>query len=223
MIYSESAKFFAEDIIRDYFTVGVRYSLIDMGGAGGDLVSNILSFVPDYAFDVTVVDNDKTELSKNKTASVKLFADASSVPVPDKKFDLTIVRYVMPWNVWDKQINILREIKRITKGCAIIQHCGPVNERADEWRSRLDNALNKSGIDKLKRDNYFFATESQMENLFKKEDVKFFIKQSRVVHGFTDVFAERFDLNPGEKSTVEKALGDMNYLGQTTWLLDFKA
>lgn len=82
-------------------------------------------------------------------------ADLTKIPLEDNGVDIGMARYVLVWNDSEKQQAILKEISRIIKNFAIIQHAGADNENPDDWRKNTNELL--SGIiPKIKRSGHFF-------------------------------------------------------------------
>jgi ubiquinone/menaquinone biosynthesis C-methylase UbiE len=221
LLYAESAELFA-NIIKNYFKVGEKYTLADLGSAGGELMGNILSRLPDYIFDVTAIDVSETSIEINKIAKNKTVADLTTIPCKDKEFDLSIMRYVLQWNQLGDQAKIIKEIARVTRGIAIVQHGGADHINNEKWRNASKQMFSHQALSKLHRNFYFFSSCEEVEKIFKENNLAFERIQYRKVDGFSDVFIERFNLTEEESELVREILGNFNYIMQTAWILYFR-
>jgi hypothetical protein len=217
LVYSESADLFSQEI-KKYFKPG-NYNLVDLGGHRGEFLNDILLKLPEYTFDSTVVDiNDGIDKDVN---AKKLQIDIRNTPFTDKSIDITIVRYVLAWNSLLNQKEILKEIARITKGIAIIQHQGSMNEDPLRLQNALHTVFN-GDIPKLKRDNCLFTESILVETRMNELGIEYEKIQNRMVKGLSDIFIERFSLSEHEAQKTKDILHDCDYIIQTTWVLKFK-
>lgn len=220
VFYGESADFFAQTITNN-LSPG-SYSMADFGGAGGELCRNILNKLPRYTFKVDVFDTDTKALARNKVASRFFETDLASVPAENKSYDLTIMRYVLQWNLLNEQKSIISEIARVTRGLAVIQHCGPIEEEKDEWRAASENMINDTGIDHMKRKNYFYSSREEVETIFRELAVPYKCIQYRRIENYADIFVERYGLDDTDAKKVRDAIANKNHIMQVAWVLDFR-
>ena len=154
--YGESVQYFSE-LIKNKLTPG-NYEVADVGSFKGELLNNLIDKLPEYHFDVVAIDRDRQALADNKNTNNKLVANLDRIPLQDKSVDIAIARYVLVWNKVDKQKEIIKEIARVIKEFAIIQHSGSDEEYPDEWRKRISILFNGKEIPKLKRETHFFSS-----------------------------------------------------------------
>jgi len=216
-IYGESARFFS-DIIRSRFPADKKYSLLDIGSAKGELLSEMLEYLPEYEFDITATDTNSGVINENP-AKNKVVADAESLPVNDHDIDIVLMRYVLQFNSLNSQENILREIQRVTKGVSIIQHGGADNVDSNNWRNRVDQMFHSSELLPLKRDGIFYSSQNEVESLMNKNNIHYERIQSRRIEGLSQAFIERYSLDNDQIELIKRMLGDKDYIMQTTWII----
>lgn len=221
IFYGESAAFFAHTIKENLKPAS--YTFADFGGAGGGLCANILALLPEYTFSVDVFDTDTNALARNSVATNKHETDLAHVSVKDKSFDLSIMRYVLQWNLLSEQKSIISEIARVTKGIAIIQHCGPEEAPKDTWRAASEHMINETGIERMMRRNYFYSSRAEVEEIFTELGISYTRVQYRRIDNYADIFVERYGLTDTEATRIREAVGEEhNYLMQMAWVLDFR-
>ena len=216
MFYGESADLFSSEIKR-YLKPG-NYFLADLGGHKGELLADILQKLPEYNFDSTIIDIN--EGIEEKLSAKKIIADITKIPFHDKSIDIVVVRYVLAWNSLEKQKEILKEISRITKGIAIIQHQGS----SDENPQGLQNASDKlfdGEIPILKRVGYLFTEPSRIESWMQELGIRYERIQQRKIDGLSELFIEKFSLSDIEAQKTRDILAGNDYILQTTWVLKF--
>jgi len=218
-IYEESAEYFADIIKSKLSDKNKTYKLADLGSFKGELLGNILEKLHDYKFNTIAVDINKEALKENSSAQKKIIATLDKITLEDKSVDVAICRYVLQWNNQQKQQEILKEISRITKGFAIIQHAGADNENSDKWRERIDDLLDGEENPKLKRTSYYFSSRSEIENWMQENKINFERLMERRIEDASNIFIERYNLNDEESLKTKEILGDKNYIIQTTWLV----
>lgn len=214
--YAKSASLFA-DIIRRNLSCG-KYRLLDFGGHRGELLGDILSLLPEYNLDSTII--DKVEGIDSNVRANKIVGDIINNPVSDKDADIVIMRYVFPWDKYENQKLILKEVKRVCRGIAIIQHQGA----PDSNPKPLQDASLKlwSGvIPVLKRDNGFFTEASQIEKWMKDLEINFDKIEEKYIENVSDLFSEKFDLNDAETKLAKEILNGCDGITVTTWLIKF--
>lgn len=216
-IYGESAKFFSE-IIRSKFVVGEKYSLLDIGSAKGELVSEMLGYLPEYEFGITATDTNPDAINGNP-AKNKIVADAESLPIDDKSIDVVLMRYVLQFNSLNSQENILREVQRVTKEIAIVQHGGADCVDSESWRSSVDQIFHSPELTPLNRDGILFSSQDEVESMMDKNNIRYERIQSRRIEGLSQAFIERYSLNEDQVKLIKNMLGDKDYIMQTTWII----
>ncbi len=220
-LYGESAHTVAQviqNLIPLTQDVNSKYEFADLGSFKGELLNSVLAELPNYNFHTTAVDINETALRENN-ADQKIIATLDRLPIKESSQDVVLARYILAWNNPEEQKDILKEISRITKGVAIVQHAGADSEVSDEWRTSLNNLLDGQAVPKLKREGHFFSSRNEIEKWLEDNNIKFKRLIERKVDNFSDVFTERFNLNEEEIKTMKGVLGDKNYIIQTTWLI----
>ena len=217
-MYAETAKFFA-DKIRDRLPVRENpYTIADIGAFQGELLGNIISLLPEYKFKTTAIDINADALLNNK-ANQKTNADVNNIPLPDQSVDIAIMRYVLQFNSIQKQREIIREIARIIKSFALIEHVGADIEETEEWRDRMDKLFRGQDVPKLLRTGYFFSSRAEIEAWFKQGNINFERLKDKKINNAMDVYIERYDLDKGEAEKAINIMGDKNYFRQTDWVI----
>ncbi len=218
--YAESPVLFAQ-IVKENIKPG-NYKMADLGGAGGGLCGNLVNLLNDYQFEIDAYDVDTDSLKENKVAKHTYHADLANLPAESRYYDISIMRYVLQWNTIEDQRKIIKEVARITKGIAIIQHCGPQDSNKNEWRANSDGFINGSGISRITRKDYLYTSPTEVEEIFKENNINYKQVQYRRIDAYIDIFIERYDLTEEESNLVRTMVADKNYIFQTTWLLDFR-
>ncbi|HLD38358.1 hypothetical protein A2996_02190 [Candidatus Campbellbacteria bacterium RIFCSPLOWO2_01_FULL_34_15] len=219
LIYGESSKLFS-DIIKNEFKKG-KYTLLDIGSHKGELLRDLMLNLTEYDFNTTAIDLDNLDLNKN-IADYKIISDAKQIPLENKKFDITISRYVLAWNSLEDQIKIISEIKRLTKGIAIIQHQGADKKNPDELQIS-SHKLFSGIVELLERKDFYFSTEAEIEGILKKENIKYKIIQSRKINGLAELLIEKYSLQDNDAKKTKETLKNSDYIIQSTFILDFRS
>lgn len=215
--YAETQKIFANEI-RKQLTPNKEYTIADLGSFRGELLGQLSKELSEYRFKTIAVDINKSALEGNP-ASVKILADAGRLPFEDKSIDVEVARFLLQWNSWKNQQNILREIVRTTKQFAIVEHAGSANEDSDEWRKRIASLFNGIKIPKLKRSGYFFSSREEIERFMRQSGIYFERIREKVITNVTDIYTERYNLNPTENTMAKEILGDKDFFVQTDWII----
>lgn len=215
--YAESAPFFAEEI-RKLLESG-EYTLADIGTYKGELLTEILKLLPEYKFKTIGVDINKEALEENKVVGEKVVCDARKLPFADKSIDIVIVRYMLQWNNSEAQKDILKEIARVIKRFAIIEHNGPDNGDEELWRKNSDRLLSGDEVSKMKRLNYFFASEAEVERWMSESGIEYKVLRSRKTPGLSNIYIERYLLDDKEAETARNILEGTDYVAQVDWLI----
>jgi len=216
-LYGQSAEFFA-NIIREKLTPDREYKLADLGCYGGELLQNILDFLPEYQFNTIGIDCEKN-LANNKSAEEKIVADLEQIPLADKSVDVAISRYTLAWNNAEKQKEILKETSRIVHDFAIIQHAGADGENSDAWRAKFDDLFDGNEVPSCKRVGYYFSSREEIEKWMNENKIEFKRIAERRVEAVSNVFIERWALNETDSEKTRHVLSDKDYIIQTTWLI----
>lgn len=218
-LYGESAEYFADVIKNKLSDKNKTYKLADLGSFKGELLGNVLDKLPDYKFNTIAVDINEEALKENSSVQEKIITTLDKSTLKDKSMDVVLCRYVLAWNNQKKQQKILKEIARIVKGFAIIQHAGADVGNSDGWRKKIDDLLDGEEIPKLKRVGHYFSSRNEIEDWMKENKINFERLMERRIENLSDVFIERYNLNKKESKKTKGILGDKNYIIQTTWLV----
>ncbi len=217
LFYGESADLFAT-IIKSELVPGA-YTLADLGGNKGEFLSQMLAKLPEYIFESSVIDsNPGIEASLN---AQKVEGDVLRNGLKEKSIDIAVVRYSLSWNTFNKQKDFLAEISRICKGIAIIQHQGYGDTQLTEQHKAFSKIFDGS-IPELRRSDYFPTNPSQVESWMTGLDIRFKKIQDRKIDGISNLFIEKYKLNEREAQLLKVTLGNLDYLMQTAWVLDFR-
>lgn len=217
-MYAESANLFA-DIIKKSIPVGDECSMVDLGSHKGIFLKDLLGELPEYRFHTIAVDINGEDLADNP-ADEKINSDLSHVNIPDKSVDIVVCRYVLAWNSLEVQKEIISEMKRIGSGLGIIQHQGAESENPVPLQNAAQN-LFSGVVPKLKREDFFFSTPNQVEEILAGQEIQFERIQNRVVFGLSDLLIEKYGLSEQDAEVVKNILKDTDYVNQTTWVLKF--
>jgi ubiquinone/menaquinone biosynthesis C-methylase UbiE len=219
LVYGESANLFS-DVIKKEYKNNKKYNLLDLGSHKGEFLQDLLTKLPEYDFNTTAVEFNNFDLEQN-IADNKILSDVKKIPTEDKKFDITISRYVLAWNSLDNQRKIISEMKRLTKGIVILQHQGADNDNPEELQNS-SRELFSGVVPTLKRDEFYFSTEKELENILKEDNIKYKIIQDRKIEGLAELLIEKYSLSEEDSIKVKNILEDSNYIVQSTFILDFR-
>ncbi len=221
-MYSESATYFA-DIIRNLLKPQEQpYEMLDVGSFKGELLQKILQELGDeYNFHTIGIDKDEVFFDGNKVVDSKINGDISEMPIKDKSVDVAIVRYVLQWNSAERQKQILRELDRVCREFAIIQHAGADRENTEVWQERMHHMV-FGGLPKVSRPEGYFSSPSEIEEWMEEAGIHFQKLQDRKIEKVSSVFAEKYKLNEEETKQAEEILGDTDSIQQTTWIIGNK-
>lgn len=219
LLYSESAKFFAE-LIKDNLSPRTEpYKLLDVGSFKGELLKNIIAELDNhYKLNTTGIDINEKALGENNILDNKVVADLAAMPFEDDSFDLSEARYVLVWNSPERQRDILREINRVSNELAIIQHAGADDLNTTVWQEKMHSLLH-GGVEKLLRPESYFSSADEIEGWMKDLGIKFKRVQHRRVDKVSQVFIERYKLDKEGTNKTLQILGDKDYIFQTTWII----
>jgi hypothetical protein len=214
--YKDSVPLYA-GIIRKNLSPG-KYSVADYGGHKGELLSELVSTLPEYDFQPIIV--DKVNGLEPGLNFKKIVGDIIGNSLPDKSIDLVIMRYVLPWDAFDNQKLILNEVKRVCKEFAIIQHQGAPSDNP----TPLQNASKKlwSGVIlTLKRDYGFFTESSQIEKWMQELGMNYDKVEERYVTTLSEMFIEKFNLSQVDADMTKNILNGCDGITITTWIIRF--
>jgi hypothetical protein len=218
LFYGDSAELFAK-IIKDNLLPG-KYTLADLSGHKGELLNDILNKLNQYDFDAVIIDKIPGLDNENIKAK-KIVNNIINNEIPDKSIDIVIMRYVLPWDKYENQTLILKEVRRICRGIAIIQHQGAPDENP-EFLQKASLKLWSGIIPSLKRDSGFFTEAKQIENWMSQLNIQFHKAEQKYITSLSEMFIEKFKLNDHEAKTVKEILRNCDGITITTWLLKFK-
>lgn len=221
-MYAETAEFFADEIRKRLSPRKEPYILADVGSFQGELLDELLKKMSGYKFQTTALDINEVALEKNQVAGQKIVADAEKMPFADKSIDVVIVRNMLQWNSAEKQKRILKEIARMVKKFALVEHVGADTVDTDGWRARADDLLDGEEVPKMKRGEHFFSSKDEVEEWLQQSGITFERIKDRRIDNAADVYIERFGLNDAEARETRNILGDKNYILQTDWIINPK-
>jgi ubiquinone/menaquinone biosynthesis C-methylase UbiE len=216
-IYGESAVLFANVIKSKVKPEGV-HSLVDIGSAKGELLTEILRLLPEYSFDVTATDTNAAAIKENTTPK-KIVADAESLPIENNSIDIAVMRYVLQFNSLDSQGAILEEISRVIKEIGIVQHAGSDNDDPQGWRDKVGQIFSSDKLPQINRSGMFYSSAEEIESLMNKGDLQYEKIQSKRINGLSEAFIERYSLDKGQVELLKSMLGNKDYIIQTTWII----
>lgn len=216
-MYGETAGFFSEEI-KNRLVPDKEYVLADVGAFKGELLDNIISKLPDFKFKTVALDINNKALEENR-ADTKIAGVAEQLPFADKSVDVLMMRYVLQWNNPEKQKKIIKEIPRVIKDFALIEHIGSGNDDPILWRKNMDNLLGGDRVPKLKRAEQFFSSRDEIEKWMAEEGVKFERLNEQRIDNPSDAFIERYNLTLEEGKAVREILGDNDYEIKTDWIV----
>lgn len=217
LFYGESASLFAK-IIRTNYKPG-KYTLADLGGHKGELLADILKELPEYEFDSIIIDR-VPGLDNGNIKARKVVGDIVNSEITDRSIDIVIMRYVLPWDEYDRQKLIIQEAQRICRGITIIQHQGAPD---DNPRLLQDASLKLwSGIvPVLKRDYGFFTEAGQVEKWMDELNIKYEKIDHKYIETLSEMFIEKYKLNENDANKTKEVLRGCDGITITTWVLKF--
>ena len=219
-LYAETADFISNIIRNKVGSQKENLKILDVGTHKGELISDISNnLAPDYQLEVTGVDLNEDALAENKAVSDKIISDATNLQLKDNLFDISIIRYVLQWNNFEKQKEIIKEILRVTNGLILIEHAGPNDEDVISWRNNMSNLLSNNHVPKIMRENYFFSSKNEIESFLMKNNINFERLRDRRIEKVSNAFIERYNLSEEESLLVRKILDDKDYIYQTDWII----
>lgn len=217
-IFGESAQMFSDIIKERLGAEGGNYRMADFGSHKGELLENICKLLPEFNFHAIGIDLENN-LKENKAAQEKISADLGNIPMEDKSVDVGFARYVLHWNNLKEQEQILKEIARIVKDFAIVQHVGADNESPAQWRGRVDDLLDGKEIPKLERHGHFFSSSQEVEKILIENNIPFEKVLEVRVNNLSETLSQRFSLDKNEKQLAQKMLKGNDYIIQSTWII----
>jgi ubiquinone/menaquinone biosynthesis C-methylase UbiE len=217
LVYKESASLFSS-LIRECLPQG-NYEMADLGSHKGGFLKDLTELLPEYKFHTIAVDVNEDDLKVN-IADQKIQSSLLQLSIENKSIDVTLARYVIAWNTLEQQKEILKEISRITKRIAIIQHQGANSNNPTELQNASIELFN-GVVPLLKRENFFFSTSAQLEEYMRELNIKFKNVQHQNVKGLSDILIEKYKLSENDIQKVKQILKNSDYVDQTTWVLEF--
>ena len=212
--YKDSVPLFTK-LIRKNVKPG-KYSLADLGGHKGELLSELISALPEYDFQSVII--DKVSGLEPGIKIEKINHDIIGNPLPDKSTDLVIMRYVLPWDAYENQKLILNEVKRVCRNMAIIQHQGAPSDNPKPLQE-ASKVLWSGAVPTLKRDYGFFTESSQIEKWMNELGMNFEKIEERYVETLSEMFIEKFSLSAEEAEMTKKILDGCDGITITTWVI----
>lgn len=216
LVYRGSASLFSE-IIQSKLEKG-EYSLADLGSHRGEFLKDLTKLLPGYTLKTIAIDINVDDLEHNN-ADRKIVSDLSKLQLADKAVDITVCRYALAWNNIETQKEILKEIKRVTKRIAVIQHQG-ANSIDPKGLQDASMKLFNGVIHQLKRDQFYFSTTEEVEKIMQELGIRFERIQIKEVSGLSDVFADKYNLSEVENNTVREILKGSDYVTLSAWVLE---
>lgn len=217
-IFGESAELFADIIKKRLGANSGTFRLADFGSHYGELLENVCKLLPEYNLQTVGIDLE-SNLRENKAAQEKVSANLAHIPMGDKSVDFGFARYILHWNNPEKQKQILKEIARIVKDFAIIQHVGADSENPAQWRDKVDDLLDGKEISKLERHGHFFTSSQELEKWMTESGIPFERVSEIRVENLSETLCQRFSLDKNEKQTAKTILASNDYIMQTTWII----
>ena len=159
--YNETPLVFSEEI-KKRLSPDKEYIIADIGSFKGELMDKLLELVPGYKFRTIAVDINQDALNNN-VLQEKIVSSADSLPFENGSIDIEISRFLLQWNYWERQKQIVREIVRTVKEFALIEHGGADNNDTDNWREKMDMLFEGVEVPKLKRGEHFFHPEMKLK------------------------------------------------------------
>ncbi len=218
-LYVQSAENFAEIIKGKIPAREEPYLLADLGGHKGELLENLLAILPEYHFDTVTVDVNEDALAENTATQMKIIGSLDHLPLGNASVDLAMARYVLPWNDEMGQRKILKEISRVVKSFAIVEHAGADNEEPAVWREHIEDLFDGEEVSKLKRGTNLFSSRKEVEQWMQEDGIKFERVAEKRVEKVSNVFIEKWVLDPEESQKTRDILGDKDYIIQTRWVI----
>jgi len=194
-------------------------TLADLGSFKGELLSEISSRLKDQGYSIKTVAVDRiSDVLESNPADIKVIGELDKIPAKSNSIDFAIMRYVLVWNPAEVQKSILKEAIRVTKGGAVIQHAGPKEADAEDWRAKFNFIFYEGNIPKLRRNSYcYFSSRDEIESWMTESGIKFSRLDEKVIPKLSESFVERFNLSSNDEKSLKEVLGDKDYIVRTTW------
>lgn len=219
-IYGESDSYFAQIIRQRLPVTEEQYHMGDFGSFKGELLHNVCKNLQcaGYTIKTTALDRSETAL-QNNPAHEKIVTSLTRTPLDNGSFDMSICRYALAWNSLEEQGNILSELSRVNKHFAIVQHVGADVQDSEAWRERINYLLSGKDIPRLNRENHYFSSLEEIEDLMRQRDIRFERLEEKRIEKVSQVFIERYSLNQQESELAKKIMADKDYIVRSTWLI----
>jgi ubiquinone/menaquinone biosynthesis C-methylase UbiE len=216
--YGNTAQLFAQQI-NNHLKNDRPYVLLDAGSSRGELLGGLLAELPDFIFETIAIDINDKILLENKPAKRKIVASLDNIPLADKSVDVTIARYILQWNYFERQKNILKELSRVTKEFVLVEHSGADSQTPDKWRQAYTSLFSGDKVVKMKREEQFYSSRLELESLMEEMGIKFEKLQERKIDNPSDIFITRYRLDSEEAQLTKQILGEYDYFIQTDWII----
>lgn len=218
-LYGDSELYYA-DIIKEELTKRDKpYTFLDIGSYDGGFLKKVINALPEYNIETVATDINQKELVKN-FAGKKVVASAEKLPLADESVDVATMRYVLHLNDKEKQEEILKEIHRVIKRYAIIEHAGADNEETDEWKKVIHGFYESKDIPEFKRTEFYFSSRNEIEALMDKNKIPFDRVMEKKVNNLSDTFITRFNMSEDSAKKTKERLAGKDHITRTIWLIN---
>lgn len=218
-LYGNSELYYADIIKKELTKRDKPYTFLDIGSYDGGFFKKVINALPEYNIETVVTDINQKELVKN-FAGKKVVASAEKLPLADESVDVVTMRYVLHLNDKEKQEEILKEIYRVIKNYAIIEHAGADNEETDEWKKVIHGFYESKDIPEFKRTEFYFSSSDEIEALMDKNKIPFERIIEKKVNNLSDTFITRFNMREDSAKKTKERLADKDHITRTIWLIN---
>lgn len=162
---------FTDQIARMQSNTNKNVNIADFGGAEGTVLKKITEQMRGAGFKVFPVDVDLNlkNLKKRDVELTGIRADLLKMPIKDEKIDYGILRFVLPYNRRELQMEILQNILKALRrnGKVIILQDGAYGrkegESYNEFYAQASAVQGGRTVDEIKRTRYFASGEELKE------------------------------------------------------------
>lgn len=208
------------DIIKEELTKRDKpYTFLDIGSYDGGFFKKVINALSEHKIETVATDINQKELVKN-FADKKVVASAEKLPLADESVDVVTMRYVLHLNDKEKQEQILKEIYRVIKHYAIIEHAGADNEETDEWKKVIHGFYESKDIPEFKRTEFYFSSRDEIEALMDKNKIPFERAMEKKVNNLSDTFITRFNMSEDSAKKTKERLAGKDHITRTIWLIN---
>lgn len=218
-LYGNSELYYAELLKEELTKRDKPYTFLDIGSYDGGFFKKVINVLPEYNIETVVMDINQKELVKN-FADKKVVASAEKLPLADESVDVVTMRYVLHLNYKEKQEEILKEIYRVIKYYAIIEHLGADNEETDEWKKITNGFFESKDIPEFKRTEFYFSSRDEIEALMDKNKIPFDRVMEKNVNNLSDTIITRFNMSEDSAKKTKERLAGKDHITRTIWLIN---